>query len=83
MSTLDPKSASMRLWNALLAHGVTAEEATVLMNGYAHELAERQRAWLHAYADEPGEMPKDQEDITEMIGLIDPAKSKGATCSQA
>ncbi|MEV5915821.1 hypothetical protein AB0M00_43930 [Streptomyces chartreusis] len=41
---LDPKSASMRLWHTLLARGVSEDEATQLMNGYAHELAERQRA---------------------------------------
>lgn len=41
----DPKSPSMRLWQALLSRGVDAEEATVLMNGYAHELAEQQRSY--------------------------------------
>lgn len=40
---LDPNSASLRLWHALLAGGASEEEATVLMNGYAHELADRLR----------------------------------------
>ena len=40
---LDPKSPSMRLWRTLIEHGVGADQATELMNGYAHELAERQR----------------------------------------
>lgn len=42
--TLDPKAPSMRLWHALAGRGVDAYEATELMNGYAHELAERIRA---------------------------------------
>lgn len=40
---LDPKSGSMRLWQALLANGSSEDEATALMNGYAHELADRIR----------------------------------------
>jgi hypothetical protein len=55
------------------------EDAKRMVDGFASEMAEQQRAWLNAYAEELGEMPKDQEDITEMIDLIDPAKSKGAT----
>jgi hypothetical protein len=42
--TLDPKSPSMKLWHRLLALGLSEGEAAELMNGYAHELAERQRA---------------------------------------
>ncbi|UJV42065.1 hypothetical protein [Streptomyces sp. AMCC400023] len=42
---LDPKSPSMRLWHALVGRGIDADEATMLMNGYAHELAERIRQW--------------------------------------
>ena len=41
--SLDPKSPSMKLWHRLLAAGATEEEATELMHGYAHELAERIR----------------------------------------
>lgn len=39
----DPRSLSMNLWHALIGRGVDEGEATTLMNGYAHELAERQR----------------------------------------
>ena len=42
----------MLLWNALLAHGVTAENATALMNGYAHELGERVRNQRHEGHDQ-------------------------------
>jgi hypothetical protein len=35
---------SWTLYNKLLYLGVSVDEATALMNGYAHELAERQRA---------------------------------------
>jgi hypothetical protein len=41
--SLDPRSPSMNLWHRLLAAGVTEEEATTLMHGYAHELAEQIR----------------------------------------
>lgn len=68
MSALDPKSASMQLWNALLAHGVSAEEATVLMNGYAHELAEKIRTSLPA--DPGGKYLTGSMD--EAAELIDP-----------
>lgn len=43
--SLDPKSPSMALWHCLLAAGVSEDEATTLMNGYAHELAGQQRNW--------------------------------------
>jgi hypothetical protein len=43
--SLDPRSPSMNLWHWLLAHGASEDEATELMNGYAHELAERVRGW--------------------------------------
>lgn len=43
--SLDPKSPSMALWHRLLAADVSEAEATELMHGYAHELAERQRNW--------------------------------------
>jgi hypothetical protein len=42
--TLDPKSPSMKLWHRLLAAGASEDEATALMHGYAHELAERIRS---------------------------------------
>lgn len=41
--SLDPRSASMNLWHWLLGHGASEDEATELMNGYAHELAEQIR----------------------------------------
>jgi len=41
--SLDPRSPSMNLWHRLLAAGVSEGEATALMYGYAHELAERIR----------------------------------------
>ncbi len=42
--SLDPKSPSMKLWHRLLAAGASEGEATELMHGFAHELAERIRA---------------------------------------
>lgn len=41
--SLDPRSPSMTLWHRLLAAGVSEDEATALMHGYAHELAEQIR----------------------------------------
>jgi len=37
---LDMSRPSWKLYNKLLALGVSGDEATELMNGYAHELAE-------------------------------------------
>jgi hypothetical protein len=51
--TLDPNSSSMNLWHRLLAAGVSEDEATTLMHGYAHELAERQRSWIEERSDMP------------------------------
>ncbi|WP_143661142.1 hypothetical protein [Streptomyces sp. M41(2017)] len=51
--SLDPKSPSMALWLRLLAAGVSEDEARTLMNGYAHELAGRQRTWIEARTDMP------------------------------
>ncbi|MEU9218893.1 hypothetical protein AB0D47_20355 [Streptomyces sp. NPDC048376] len=41
---LDQSRPSWVLYNRLLALGVSVDEASSLMSGYAHELAERQRA---------------------------------------
>lgn len=41
---LDTSRPSWKLYNKLLTLGISAEEAGELMNGYAHELAERVRA---------------------------------------
>ncbi|MFI5992536.1 hypothetical protein ACIBAC_11870 [Streptomyces sp. NPDC051362] len=51
--SLDPKSPSMKLWHRLLAAGASEAEATELMHGYAHELAERQRTWIEERSDLP------------------------------
>lgn len=40
---LDASRPSWKLYNKLLALGVTVDEASELLNGYAHELAERVR----------------------------------------
>lgn len=53
----DPKSPSMDLWRALITRGVDADEATELMNGYAHELAERQRNYCYDVGIEVGPLP--------------------------
>ncbi|MFJ4785176.1 hypothetical protein [Streptomyces sp. NPDC088794] len=63
--TLDPRSPSMNLWHRLLAAGVSEEEATTLMHGYAHELADRQRAWIEERADMPWW-------VDEIPDIIDP-----------
>ncbi|MGA5035072.1 hypothetical protein ACPB8P_31575 [Streptomyces cellulosae] len=70
---LDPKVPSMKLWQWLLTHGANEDEATELMNGYAHELAERQRAWAHepmtdAGAPEYGSV----ENVLDAADRIDP-----------
>jgi hypothetical protein len=46
MNVADPHDMSRpswKLYNRLLLLGASADEASELMNGYAHELAERQR----------------------------------------
>lgn len=71
----DPKSPSMRLWHRLLAAGASEDEATELMNGYAHELAERQRS----LADANDELDHDHHvygfsgAVRKAADLIDPS----------
>jgi hypothetical protein len=67
--TFDPNSPSMKLWHRLLAAGVGEDEATELMHGYAHELAERQRAWIEERLD----MPWWADQIPD---VIDPAEQQ-------
>ncbi|MEU4133674.1 hypothetical protein [Streptomyces wuyuanensis] len=40
---VDVNAPSYKLFRRLVENGVDANEATELMNGYAHELAEKQR----------------------------------------
>lgn len=54
----------------------TQAQKNEFIDAFAHELVEQQRAWLIAYVDELGEVPKHQDDITEMIDLIDPSVAK-------
>lgn len=68
---LDPKSPSMKLWHRLLALGVSEDEATELMNGYAHELAERIR-----YGDYPAHATDGAEYAAD---VIDPWTSQPGT----
>ena len=76
--TLDPKAPSMRLWQALRGRGVGAEEATALMNDYAHELAERQRAAtddlfeLYAWTFH-------EDAFRDLIDVIDPKAQRAGT----
>jgi hypothetical protein len=74
---LDPKSPSMKLWHWLLAHGASEDEATELMNGYAHELAERIREDVDLDAH-PGEAVYPCEDCATVRGaaLINPWPSE-------
>ncbi|MCX5253668.1 hypothetical protein OOK27_05695 [Streptomyces canus] len=69
--SLDPKSPSMKLWHRLLAAGVSDDEATELMHGYAHELADRQRAALDDVIDRY-ERTFHQDAFTDLIAVIDP-----------
>lgn len=74
---LDTKSPSMRLWHTLLAQGVSEDEATALMNGYAHELAERQRQHIRRLAAHPlryGSAEWAIRGADEVADLIDPKK---------
>ncbi|MGW4603751.1 hypothetical protein ACWENS_10820 [Streptomyces sp. NPDC004532] len=66
--TLDPKSPSMKLWHRLLALGVSEEEATELMHGYAHELAER----IRTYAERDDLDYYSPQGLGEAADLIDP-----------
>lgn len=73
--TLDPKAPSMRLWQRLLAGGAHEDEATELMNGYAHELAERIRN-VHATGEGDAWNWWDAAEIPGACAdLIDPVKT--------
>lgn len=78
--TLDPKSPSMRLWHRLRAAGVDEDEATVLMNGYAHELAERQRKAIERFDrdDHWGTLYR-PDDVEGLPDLIDPRAQRAST----
>ena len=69
--SLDPKSPSMKLWHRLLAAGVSEDEATELMHGYAHELADRQRDSLDDLFDRY-ERTFHEDAFTDLIAVIDP-----------
>lgn len=78
---LDRSRPSWELYNRLLGLGVTVDEASALMNGYAHELAERLRAhpvysssqatWnrhtLYGLAGESFEAQKELDALSEAI----------------
>lgn len=71
---LDPKAPSMKLWHTLLARGVSEDEAAELMNGYAHELAEQQRAAAKAEFDRDIYIDELSMKFTgKVIDLIDPS----------
>ncbi|MGY1549606.1 hypothetical protein [Streptomyces sp. MN6] len=77
---LDPKAPSMKLWQWLLTHGANEDEATELMNGYAHELAERIREDVDLQ-DHPGEALVECEGCATVraAALIDPGMSEPGT----
>lgn len=69
----DTSRPSWKLYNRLLALGVSVEEASELMNGYAHELAAQQRAALGDVMDRWfGNLHQDT--FEELIDVIDPEK---------
>jgi hypothetical protein len=71
-------SARDDLISGLAGHACcfSEEDAERMVDAFAHELAEKQRAWLDDYIRELGEVPKHQDDITEMIDLIDATVTK-------
>ncbi|WP_406122862.1 hypothetical protein OHQ89_12155 [Streptomyces canus] len=71
--SLDPKSPSMKLWHRLLAAGASEDEATELMHGYAHELADQIREDVDLGAH-PGEALYECEECATVraANLIDP-----------
>lgn len=70
MSGLDVNAPSFKLWQALITRGATEDEATELMNSYAHELAERIRAEKGSGSYEPAELFRGGMDFA--ADLIDP-----------
>ncbi|MFF4552698.1 hypothetical protein [Streptomyces sp. NPDC001422] len=81
--TLDPRSPSMALWHRLLGAGVSEDEARTLMNGYARELAERQRhhfgvgdAPVRAHCDPDCDFCRG---VTDAAALIDPQAQRATT----
>ena len=69
---LDRSRPSWRLYNRLTALGVTVDEASELMNGYAHELAERQRAAADGVMDRWFGQKIHQDALAELIAVTDP-----------
>lgn len=65
---LDMSRPSWKLYNKLVVLGVSVDEASDLMNGYAHELADQQREWI-----------ADQTDLAwwadQIPDVIDPEKN--------
>jgi hypothetical protein len=61
---------SWKLYNKLLSLGVSMDETTGLMNDYAHELAERQRAEWSTIRSAITQIHPD--DIAGLIDLVDP-----------
>ncbi|MEV6014751.1 hypothetical protein [Streptomyces sp. NPDC051997] len=77
--TVDPKAPSMRLWHRLLATGASEDDATELMHGYAHELADRQRAAIEGFdRDDHWGVLFRPDDVEGLPDLIDP-KAQRAT----
>jgi hypothetical protein len=70
---LDQSRPSWVLYNRLLALGVSVDEASSLMNGYAHELAERQRAAIQEFdLDDHWAVFYRVSDVESLPDLIDP-----------
>lgn len=67
----------MTLWHRLLAAGVSEDEATALMHGYAHELAERIREDIDLEAH-PGDAVYPCEDcaMVRAADIIDPQEQQ-------
>ncbi|MFI5473221.1 hypothetical protein ACIA6D_23645 [Streptomyces cacaoi] len=66
----------MAIWRRLLDSGASADEAAELMNGYAHGIAERQRAYSNA---EPGEPGCWHDGVNAAANLIDPKAQSAST----
>jgi hypothetical protein len=62
---------SWKLYNKLLNLGATVDEATALMQGYAHELADRARAGIALFEDHVGGFQYARE-MREIIDVVDP-----------
>ena len=67
-----------QLRNVLLHHGWQAEQVDPMLDAFAHELAEQQRAALPDVMDRwLGNLHQDT--ISEVINLIDPLAPRAAT----